>query len=416
MQRRGFLLSGASTVGALSSLTWAMGNMSNKRNIKSFGQTLLYLQDPDLRKRETGDVLLTVDGAEIAGEIFAGQTWRNIRFKNCDFLGAYEVKLSAMENCTFEDCRFSGIFAWGVQNIVSFNRCGIAGASHLWGAEGSTAVAYRQCTLVGTSADPNQRGSVGTYGEAAFIECKGRWFGVLGHSELLVQKCEFESMDCLIDARESHGIVPKVVINDSKLRGNFDMASSGLQSLTIRDTVLEELNLSNATVKGDVVIERVRGNFVNASVVAARSLTVRNSEILGNGRSVSFIMSMDGAQQVLLDRTNFGTQMTLKVNLGPGRPLQANEWSAVPLNRSAVIRNCSLPIVDASWLETQHLQIEGNTIGSLNVANSRIGKLELSGNTIARSVDFTHTQVKESKMQSLAKGQAKLDGSNIKVN
>jgi hypothetical protein len=35
------------------------------------------------------------------------------------------------------------------------------------------------------------------------------------------------------------------------------------------------------------------------------------------------------------------------------------------------------------------------------------------GNTISRSVDFSRTQVGQSTVQSLAVGQAKLEGSNI---
>ena len=100
----------------------------------------------------------------------------------------------------------------------------------------------------------------------------------------------------------------------------------------------------------------------------------------------------------------------------PGRPLKASEWRSTPRTKKAVIKNCTLPIVDASWLESQHLRLEGNQIGSLNLSDSRIWQLELSGNTIARSVAFTNTQVKVSKVQTLAKGQAKLDGSNIKLN
>lgn len=88
----------------------------------------------------------------------------------------------------------------------------------------------------------------------------------------------------------------------------------------------------------------------------------------------------------------------------------------MPTNKSAVIRGCTLPVVDASWMETQQLRLEGNTVGSLDLSNSRIGTLELTGNTIARTVDFSNTQVKDCKVQSLAKGQAKLDGSNVKVN
>ncbi|MDM0007060.1 hypothetical protein QTI19_19915 [Variovorax sp. J22R203] len=51
---------------------------------------------------------------------------------------------------------------------------------------------------------------------------------------------------------------------------------------------------------------------------------------------------------------------------------------------------------------------------SLDLSHSRIAKLELTGNSIARSVDLTRTQVEQSKLQPFAKGQVKLEGSNIK--
>ncbi|PZQ65005.1 MAG: hypothetical protein DI563_26115 [Variovorax paradoxus] len=103
------------------------------------------------------------------------------------------------------------------------------------------------------------------------------------------------------------------------------------------------------------------------------------------------------------------------MGLGEGRPLETNEWSATPRNKIAVIRNSKLPRVDASWLETQHLQLQGNEIGSLDLSNSRIGQLELSGNTISRAVDFANTQAKQANVQRLRSDQAKLEGSNIKL-
>ena len=60
-------------------------------------------------------------------------------------------------------------------------------------------------------------------------------------------------------------------------------------------------------------------------------------------------------------------------------------------------------------------RLHGCEIDSLDLSNSRIGSLEVSGNSISRTVDFSNTQVQESKVQPLAKGQAKLDGSNVKV-
>lgn len=389
--------------------------MSNKRNIQSFGKTLAYLKDPLLRRKEAGDALLTVDGAQIGGERFEGQAWQNIRFVNCDFQGAYEVKLASMENCSFDGCRFAGIFAWGVQSNVRFTKCTIAGSSHLWGAEGSKAVVYERCALVGTSAERNNWGSVGTYGEAAFTECTGKWFGVLGHSALLIKGCEFDSMDCKIDPRESKGVVPGVLISDSKLAGKFDMVSSSFKSLTIRDTVLENLDLSGATVKGDVVMERVRGGALFVGIKeGAGGFTLKDSQIYGNGQSICTIYA--GAfKTVLVENNVFGGGVGKRAVIGGG--FEPGDTSPQPvLTRSMVLRNNKIPSLRSGRLNAASVLLAGNTIDSLELQQSRIGKLELTGNTIARSVDFSNTQVKESKVQSLAKGQAKLDGSNVKVN
>ncbi|MBN8749879.1 MAG: hypothetical protein J0I65_20515, partial [Variovorax sp.] len=99
----------------------------------------------------------------------------------------------------------------------------------------------------------------------------------------------------------------------------------------------------------------------------------------------------------------------------PGGSLLLRRGHAVPQAVKTIIRNSKLPRIDASWLETQHLQLQGNEIGSLDLSNSRISQLEISGNTIGRSVDFSHTQVKQANVQVLAKDQAKLEGSNIKL-
>lgn len=125
---------------------------------------------------------------------------------------------------------------------------------------------------------------------------------------------------------------------------------------------------------------------------------------------------MDSAEEVLIEHCNFGTDPTLSVGLGAGRPLEPNEWTTTPKNKYALIRNSTLPVMDASWLESRHLRLENNTIGSVDISNSRIGKLEISGNTISREVNLQGTKVKESKIQPLAKVQLKLDGANIRLN
>ena len=416
MQRRHLFFAGVSMVGVGGASVFAGYDMSGKKKIKTFGKSLAYLQDPELRKKETADALLTIEGAEIGGVDFRDLAWRNVTFRHCEFVGAYEIKLQSMDQCLFEGCRFSGIFAWGVQNKVRFVACTVEGESHLWGAEGSRAVSYEQCKFVGTNPERNHWGSVGTYGEATFLRCSGKWMGVFGHSSLIIRECVFESMDCKIDANESNGVVPVTLISDSKLRGNFDMVSSSFQSLTIRSTALDRLDLSGATVKSDFVMERVRGGSVNAWMDAGPNVTIRDSQFTPNpGFAFEFKLRSPNTRTVLIDKVRIsGGEKPALISFGAVGEDPANV--PAPQNQSFVLINSQIDRLDASYLNSSDVRFERNTIDSLDLSHSRIGKLELTGNTIARSVDFTGTQVKESQVQPLAKGQARLDGSNVKPN
>ncbi|CAN5879675.1 hypothetical protein BH11PSE13_BH11PSE13_14220 [soil metagenome] len=393
--------------------------MATKRNIRTFGKAFAYLKDPALRTKETNDAPLVVEQALFNGETFDTQVWRSVRFVGCEFAGAYEVKLDGLHDCTFENCRFTGIIGWGRAERVVFTNCqAFGGETNIAADVGSKDVRFEDCSFHGGDEDPNHWGTMGAYGQAEYVRCTAKWFSVFGFDRLVLKDCVLEDVKLRTDSHANSGSgyqSSTVLIEKCALRGRFRALAGNYQSLTIRDTNIDNLDLSNATFKGDVMMERLRGGIIKAGVKSARSFTLANSEVLGSG-GVTFEMAMDSVQQVLLENVNFGTGLTAKVNLGPGRPLKENEWNAVPTNKAAVIRNCTLPIVNASWLESQQLTLDGNTIGSINLSNGRIGKLELSGNAIARSVDFSNTQAKESRVRPLATGQAKLDGSNVKVN
>lgn len=393
--------------------------MTTKPNIRTFGKTFAYLKDPELRRKETNDAPLVVKQALFSGETFDTQVWKNVRFVGCDFAGAYEVKLDGLRDCTFENCRFAGIIGWGTAERVVFANCqAFGGETNIAADVGSEHVSFEDCSFHGSDENPNHWGTMGTYGQAEYVRCTAKWFSVFGFDQLVLRDCVLEDVKVRTDshANSSSGYQSStVLIERCTLRGQFRALAGNYQSLTIKDTNIDNLDLSNATIKGDVMMERIRARNIKAGVKTARSFTLANSEVLGPG-GVTFEMAMDSAQQVLLEKVNFGTGLTTKVNLGPGRPLKDNEWRAVPTNKAAVIRNCILPIVNASWLEAQQLTLDSNTIGSLDLSNGRIGKLELRGNLIARSVDFSNTQAKESRVRPLATGQTKLDGSNVKVN
>jgi len=259
--------------------------MGMKRNIKTLGKTYSYLADPELRKREAGDALLVIRDAEISGVQFRDLQWGRLHFINCDFVGGYEIDLDQLSDTTFEDCRFAGIIGWGVSKSVRYLRCQVTGKSVVIDSSGSSDVRFEDCKLIGADSNPNRWGGIGSRGDATFVRCKIKWFSLAGYKKIVLDDCEVETSGAWTDSSANSGdnyASAAVTINKSKLRGKFDMAAADLQSLTIRDTVLEHLDLSGATVKGAVLMEPVRGGYVNAYVKQAKSLTVRNSQLYGS--------------------------------------------------------------------------------------------------------------------------------------
>ncbi len=393
--------------------------MSAKKNIKQEEKILGYLKNPELRKRELGNQILTIKNIRINGIKFTDLSWNDLHFINCDFVGAYEIELEELKNTVFEDCNFSGVISWGIAQSIRYVRCRAGGRTIVIDEVGSNDVRFEDCSFLGPDADGNHWGGIGSRGDATFVRCRAKWFLLAGYKQISLDDCETADVKIWTDSKANSGeeyFSASVEIKESKLRGKFDMAACDLRSLTIKDTYLEFLDLSLADIKDDVLIERVRGGYLNASAHSMGKLSISQCQFLGRRRNFSFEVGIAGADEVLIDQCNFGTDPVLTVGLGAGGPLEPNEWSTTPKNKYALIRNSTLPVMDASWLESRHLRLENNTIGSVDISNSRIGKLEISGNTISREVNLQGTKVKESKIQPLAKAQLKLDGANIRLN
>lgn len=398
-----------------------VGYEMKKKNIRNFGKIFNYLKDPDLRKRETGDSILVVEGAEFSGEHFEGMTWQNVSFKNCDFIGGYEIGPKRSINVRYEDCRFAGVLSYGVADNLWFLRCSWAGASVMFAEKGSKNVLFETCSFVGTSADPNRQGSVGSGGESRYLRCKAIWFNWTGDASLSIKECECEGVSIHTDSFGNSGedyLSALVSIEQSKLRGKFDMVASDLQSLTIRDTTLEHLDLSDATIKGDVVMERVKGGFINAYVKQARSLSVRNSQIQGNGKKI-FEAYAGGIQSITIDAVVFGGDLSSEpVTIAGGFSLKSADRIS-NVSQSVDIRNSTIPTLDASYLNTQRLVLRNNQITRANISNSRMADLEVSGTSVTGKLDFRGTQAVHQKVE-LTAGSAlgrvdQMDGSNIKL-
>lgn len=405
--RSGLLTLGAVAVGALTGFA-----LMKKTHIRNFGPSFTYLKDPEFRKQQTGEALLTIDGAEFSAERFDGMAWRNIVFKNCEFVGRYDIGPRTMDDVLFEDCSFSGVLSFGVTHKVRFLRCRWNGKPVMFAEKGSRNTVFEDCRFEGPGSAPNSWGAVGSYGESEFVRCKARWFNLRGHAKLSIDKCEFEDVDCATDKRNS-GTPAVVTITGSKLRGRFDLVASDLQSLTIRDTVADTLDLTNAAVAGGVLIERVKAGYINAYVASADSLSVRSSRIVGNGNNV-FDAYAGGIRTIEIDNVVFGGGLSTEpVTIAGGTGDDLNNVRA-RVNESILVARSKIPRLNMHHVNTTVLQLKECEMDSLDLSHSRIAKLELTGNSIARSVDLTRTQVEQSKLQPFAKGQVKLEGSNIK--
>lgn len=383
-------------------------------HIRTFGKAFNYLKDPELRKKEMGDATLTVEGAEFSNERFDGMEWRDLLFKNCNFTGAYDIGPSTMEDVVFQDCNFSGVLSFGIASRVRFLRCNWKGKPVMFAEKGSKNTVFEDCSFSSSSSEPNSWGAVGSYGESDFLRCKAKWFNLRGHAKLSIVGCEFQDVDCATDERNS-GVSAVVSIERSKLRGTFGMVAADLQSLTIRDTVMDNLDLTNATIKGDVVIERVKGGSMQIGIKeGAGSFTLKDSQVYGNGDAICYIYA--GAfKSVLVEKSIFGGDVTKPTVIGGG--FDPDIKSAQPTaTQSFVLRGNKVPFLRSGYLNAGHVVIEGNAVDSLDLQQSRVDDLEIANNTITRSVNLTGAQAKKSKVQPFAKGQAKLDGSNIKPN
>ncbi|WP_143072441.1 MULTISPECIES: pentapeptide repeat-containing protein [unclassified Variovorax] len=411
MQRRSVL---RASISLAASAAFTTGFAMVKNNVRTLGKKFDYLQDPELRTREAGDAPLEIRGVVLSGTVFDGLLWRNLKFIDCDFVGAYEIKAD-MESVAFEDCRFAGIFNFGKLTNVDFQRCLAKANTVVVGGTGSNGVRFSDCIFIGTETDPNRWGGMGSYGETEFTRCKMKWTNVVSETRHTIVDCEFIDVDCSV-SKDGGG--SEVLIERSKLFGKFDMRPATLVSLTVRDTVLEYLDLRDATVKGDVTMERIKGGYINAYVKQAGGLRIRNSQVLGNGRKI-FEAYAGGIQSIEIDTVVFGGDLSSEpVTIAGGFSLKSADRIS-NVSQSIDIRNSTIPTLDASYLHTQRLVLKNNQIMRANMSNSRVADLEISDTRITGKLDFHGTQAAQQKVD-LSAGSTfgrvdQMDGSNIRL-
>ena len=384
--------------------------LAGKKDIHTFGKIFDYLKDPVIRTTEIGDALLIIQNAEFSGEKFEDMEWRNIRFINCNFTSLYAIKLKGSEDLQFEGCRFAGVLGFGKMTRVQFAKCAGVGKLNMIGDAGSTKVRFEDCKFQGENADQNHFGALGTEGETEFTRCQFKYMSIYGDTTLTIRDCEFEDVDCPIDEATGDS---EVLIENSKLKGNFDMRPSTFLSLTIRQTFINNIDLSDATVKGDVLMEALDAGYVDALFRSAASLTIRNSQIKGNGRDV-FQTSPAKIVRIDIDNVTFG-KSDEGVFVGGGF---SSKKEIARVNQYLRFRNCTIPMLASNYINTANLILDTCSIQQASFKESRISKLDIKNTKIIEKLDFTNTQVEAQDLTTLApsKGRVeKLDGSNVKL-
>jgi hypothetical protein len=278
---------------------------------------------------------------------------------------------------------------------------------------------------VGGSTDPNHWGAVGSDGEAEFVKCTANLFNLDGHSKLVIRGCELDNVICSPSARESGGVSSDMLIEASTLRGRFRMTNADLVSLIVRDTLIEgTLDLNNAKVKGDVLIERVQGGVIRGYVKHANSFTVRNSKIMGDGRNV-FDAYAGGIKTIEIDGTVFGSGTEIGSNSTDGVTIAGGTGGDLAKPRPRIterltIRNSTIPKLNVDHIHAAEVRIENSDIAKASLSNSVLGVLRLDNARFTGALDMSHTRVRDLNQSGgtdLPKlgSRLKLDGSNIKL-
>ncbi|QOF76420.1 hypothetical protein [Variovorax sp. 38R] len=365
---------------------------TSKKNIREFGKIFQYLKDPELRKKEVGDALLTVEGAEISGESFQYVDWSHILFRNCDFVGAYQIKIGNSTDVRYEDCRFSGIFGYGKTNRVHFLRCAWTDGSIGYAGEKSTALVFESCRFVGTNPDRNHWGGVGSDGEAEFIGCTAKYFVIEGHAKLTLRQCEFEDTKCTPRSKESGGVFADVLIEDCKLRSVFSMVPADFQSLTIRDSTFGTLDLSKAMLKGDILMERINAEKMNLAVASGKAVNLSGVKISGSGQKV-FYLAANRVTSVLLNDCVLSSAPDSEAPWIGGAEQEPAYKSRPPVNQSVTLKNLKASRIDATYLNTARLLVEGGNFQEVDLRNGRIGSLEISNTAIVSTLNLGSSTV-----------------------
>ncbi len=196
------------------------------------------------RLLDGGRAPMTIAGADLAAGFFAGVTWHNLHFVDCDFAGEGNLRLDAMSGCRFTDCRFVAPgHDFGVISETRFVRCRTFGPADFGGRDGSAGVFLEHCIFAGGNAAPHAHEGIGSTGEAVFANCTGRGAVLVAGTRLVIEGCRFDHMSFTIGRQRNRGtpLAASVVIENTQGTGVWRMADARMRTCHIRNSRFERI-------------------------------------------------------------------------------------------------------------------------------------------------------------------------------
>ena len=187
---------------------------------------------------------MTIAGADLTSGFFAGVAWHNLRFVDCDFAGEGNVRLDAMSDCRFMDCRFiAPSHDFGVMDDVRFVRCRTSGAAILGGRDASFGVVFEECVFAGGDTVSHAREGIGSSGETTIRRCTGRGAVLVAGTRLAIEGCSFEHMSFTIGRQRDRGVplAATVAIENTQGTGVWRMTDARMKTCHIRNSRFERI-------------------------------------------------------------------------------------------------------------------------------------------------------------------------------
>ncbi|MDR1850181.1 MAG: right-handed parallel beta-helix repeat-containing protein, partial [Zoogloeaceae bacterium] len=323
-------------------------SLSGKKRARDLGKIYAYLQDVDLRIKETGDKRITIKNVIFSGESFNGE-WGRFDFVECEFTGQYKIQLDWLVKCTFTNCSFKEFVILGNARDVKFINCDVStnGLGGVRFRSGSTGLVFESCTFRNSRYDRNKVGSVSSEGEISFIDCKADGFALGGYKKLVLRKCV--SVNGYLDT-DFPGLYEDIsqmpysdfLLEDCDFTRGVDATNLKLNNFIMRNCEVGVFETARGTVRGDMLIESIKEGHLDFSRTDFQGkLTVRNCSFFRLHDGHCFWCPSVVVPHTLIENVVCGTD---PANIS-GFTNKMTEEKRLPVtkNKSTIIRDCHIP-------------------------------------------------------------------------